>query len=212
MKIKCDNKKVLLSFLLLIPFLNGCIPSYTHYKGDVSIQVQPASMQSLDKNSSDRFIIISFWDYPSVNGAGGKIVINKVVLSEDNQISIDFPHKGYWVIWTPALGTQHITPEPGVIVFHENYLPSWSVGGTDNHSKFCCAKPMSHRIFQLELIEAEKSLLQTENLSFSGKIFLEKLLAAKKNVIKKMDRCKVLSAGEKAMVLEKLSRITESVK
>ena len=194
-----------LSLLMLIVSLNGCfLPSFTHSRSVVSIEVDQGNISPSDENTSKRFIVISFWEYPKVNNSRGKIVINEVILTEKQQISVDFPFKGYWVVWTPALGTQHLAPEPGIMLFYENYPLRWSMGIP---SRICCEKPLSEHGFKFEFNNLEENILLKEIESPSLKLFFEDFLSEKECLIKKVDKCKDITDEEKIMIFEKFEQI-----
>ncbi len=163
-------------------------------------------MPSIPSKEAERYIVVSLWDYPMINEKKGDIVINKVVLTEEKSITIDFPFKIYMVVWTPVFGTQHLAPEPGIVVFNKNHLPSWNVGGTDSQIRMCCEKPMSKHNFLIELLGSEQALLDEKGEYAFDKWFLEEFLAEKKNLIRKMEKCEGLTDEEIDMVLEKLSQ------
>lgn len=188
--------------LLLVTLLNGCfMPSCTHSKGTVSVQFDR------QKSISDRFIIVSFWEYPMVNDSRGKVVINEVILSDKQEIKIKFPLILYWAVWTPALGTQHLAPEPGIMVFHNNYPLKWNTGGTDTRLRVCCEKPETIHNFEFVLESSEEDRLLQQSKEPLMKMFFEDFLAAKEHLMKKIDKCKSITFEEKEMVLEKLKQI-----
>jgi len=71
------------------------MPYFTHTQGTLSIQ--PSSYKQVNPNieseETERYIVVSLWDYPTVNEKKGDIVINKVILTEEKSITIDFPFK-----------------------------------------------------------------------------------------------------------------------
>lgn len=194
--------------LILMVYLNGCMPSLTHTQGTLSIK--PSRNKQVNPNvqseETERYIVVSLWDYPTVNEKKGDIVINKVILTEEKSMNIDFPSKIYIVIWTPALGTQHLAPEPGIVVFNKNHLMSWNVGGTGPQVRMCCEKPRSKHNFLIELHDSEQALLDEKGKYKLDKWFLEEFLAEKQNLIKKMKKYKELTGEDIDMVLEKLSQ------
>ena len=196
------------SLLTIMVYLSGCMPYFTHTQGTLSIQ--PSSYKQVNPNieseETERYIVVSLWDYPTVNEKKGDIVINKVILTEEKSITIDFPFKIYMVVWTPALGAQHLAPEPGIVVFNKNYLMSWNVGGTDPNVRICCEKPRSKHNFLIKLLGSEQALLDEKGKYSFDQWFLEEFLAEKKDLIKKMKECKGLTDEEIDMVLEKLSQ------
>ena len=198
----------LFCLLLLIIFLNGCfMPSFTHSKGTVLVQVNQENVQSPNEIMPERFIIVSFWEYPMVNNSRGKVVVSEVLLTGKQQIEVNFPHKGYWVVWTPALGTQHLAPEPGIMVFHENYSPRWSLGGTDSRLRVCCEKPEKQHNFQFIFDDSDENMLLKRIDEPSVRIFFEEFLAEKEHLIKKVEKCRGITNEEENMVIEKLRQI-----
>jgi hypothetical protein len=195
------------ALLLLTAYLTGCVPSITKTRGTISILhgSNRELIPNVQDEEAERYIVVSLWDYPTVNEKEGDIVINKVLLTEEETATIDFPTKAYWVAWTPVFGSQHLAPEPGIVVFHKDHLPSWNVGGTDHDRGLYCDKPKSHHNFSIELIDSEGAWLEKKNDN-SDKWFLEEFLAEKKNLLKKMKKCKGLTEQEREMVLDKLLR------
>ena len=195
------------ALLILTVCLNGCMPSFTHTQGTLSIK--PSGNKQANSNipneGAERYIVVSLWDYPTVNEKKGGISINKVILTEEKSITIDFPSKAYMVVWTPVFGTQHLAPEPGILVLNKDYLPSWNVGGTDINHRMCCDKPRSKHNFSIELFGSEQALLDEKGKYEFDKWFFEEFLAEKKSLLKKMKKCKGLTDEEVAMVLDKLS-------
>jgi len=202
-----DRSIVLFGLIPSILILNGCMPFITHCKGDVIIQLHKDPLLSSGKETTHHFIIVSFWDYPTVNEKEGEIVINEVIVTEKKHLIINFPYKGYMAIWTPVLGTQHLAPEPGIIVFHENFPPSWNVGGTEPGIRICCEKPETEHEFKMDLFFDDVM----DQDSYSSKTFLEKFLTKREDLILKLNHCKELSSQEKAMVMEKLRRSAKTL-
>ncbi len=193
----------LLVFGVLILFTNGCMPAFTRCKGYLKIQNQQS-------NGDERFVVVSFWDYPVINNSKGRIIVNEVIATESKILTIDFPVKTYTVIWTPALGTQHLAPEPGILVFSKNYFPSWNIGGTEDELRICCGPPKSEHEFEIKLLASPENLFE-ENKYFT-KAFFEKLLDNKKDLLNKLRKCEGLTDEEEEMVLANLSRIEEIFK
>jgi len=201
-----------LGLLILIIFLNGCfIPSFTHSKSVVSIQVNQGNVSSSDENMPERFIVISFWEYPMVNDSRGKVVINEVILTEKQQINVNFPHKGYWLVWTPALGTQHLAPEPGVMVFYENHPLKWNRGGTDSRYRVCCEKPKTIHDFQFKFDDSQENIFLKRIEDPLMRTFFEDFLEEKEPLIKKIERCKGITGEERNMIFEKLKQIENAL-
>ena len=196
------------SILLVLLFLGGCMPAFTSCKGDLEIRTR-------DGAPHERFVVVSFWDYPTTNAIGGKrkrgeVVINEVLVIDSEVITVDFPTKVYTAIWTPALGTQHIAPQPGVMVFNANYLSSWNIGGTETYGKSCCGPPKTRHEFTIDLVTPEEFLLDRKD-DYSSIEFFEEFLDRKKDLVKKMRKCRGLTEEEKVMVLEKLSETARTL-
>jgi hypothetical protein len=137
----------------------------------------------------------------------GKAVINEVILTESKLITVKFPAKIYMVVWTPVLATQHIAPEPGIIVFNKDYSPSWNVGGTQSDKRMCCGPPKSSHEFTITFSSEEMPI--GRRAEYEAKELFEKLLDKKTDLTRKMGKCKGLTEAEKEMVLEKLSQTAE---
>lgn len=197
--------------LILIVFIDGCfiVPSVTHCKGTLSIQIRQDEIDTSKQEIPKRFILVSLWEYPEVNDSSGKIVINEVILTEDSEIRVNFPFTGYWIGWTPVFGTQHLAPEPVIMAFHDNYPLRWIYGSSGREYYeicYCCAKPETKLHFSLELSNPEEILSPDLKKDFGKKLFFEKFLAEKKTLIKKMERCKGITADDKRIILEKIKQ------
>ncbi|MCF7955043.1 MAG: hypothetical protein K9M75_04510 [Phycisphaerae bacterium] len=195
-------------FLIICVFLlSGCfIPAVTHCKGDVSIQNSDETLRFGSNDGSERFVVISFWEYPMVNSKPGKVVVNDVFVTNDLSFEVKFPPKGYWVVWMVALGVQHIAPEPGIMVIHKDYPASWDVGGTwEGNIGVCCQKPVTKRDFHINLKDLNESLLFYKKSSVGTKLFLEEFIDEGDDIIKKMEKYKSMTDEERQMVLDKIS-------
>lgn len=198
----------LLGALTLTTLLNGCFtPSFTYSKSVVSVQIDHKKILSFDKNIHNRYVIVSFWEYPIFNNSRGKVVIDDVILTNKQRTEVNFHHKGYWTVWTPALGTQHLAPEPGIMIFYENYPLRWSIGGTDLKRKICCEKPETRHNFEFEFVDAEENLLPRQNNNILTRVFIENFLAEKDCLIKKIENSKGITSEEKRIVLKKLDQL-----
>ncbi len=191
--------------IITLLLLNGCcfIPAVTHCNGTISIQ---AGEQPSKQKISSRYILISLWDFPQVNDSKGKVDINEVIVTEESKFTLDFPFKGYWILWTPALRTQHLAPEPAIMIFHNDYPLEWFYGRSVIHPelpKLCCEKPETRLNFSIVLDKPKESLSEIQKDHY--RIFFEKFLEAKEPLIKEMNKCKDVTKEEKNMVLEKIN-------
>jgi len=205
---KFHNYISLSGLLIVIIFLNGCfMPAATHCKGTVSISANQDEAESADQEISNRFILISLWDYPTVNNTPGKIIINEAIAVETKEITVDFPHKVYWTVWTPALGTQHLSPVPVIILFHEKYPLRFGYGSSDAKFELCCEKPKTKRHYSFELGNPEEILSAADKKSYRTKLLLKKFIQEKETLIKKIEQCKSITHEEKNMILIKIKQI-----
>ena len=192
-----------IALLIITAYLTGCMPSVTKTQGTINIcpSGNKQVMSSIPSKETERYVVVSLW----ASSLKEKYIINKVILTEEKTITIDFPMKAYLVAWTPVFGAQHLAPEPGIVVFHKDYLPSWNVGGTDTDKRICCDKPRSKHNFSIELVGSEQAWLDKKD-GYSDKWFLEEFLTERKNLLKKMKKCKELTEREREMVFDKLSQ------
>ena len=199
------NKLAMLSILTLPLFTAGCmfVPAITSSKGDLQIISQSNDIG----HANERFVVVSFWDYPTVNNDRGEVVITGVIVTESKFLDMKFPMVGYWMVWTPVFGTQHIAPEPGVMVFRDDCLPAWGFGCFEPEFgvKLCCQAPSSKHDFVIDLTNFEKTLYDEKRVP-DYKYFFEEFLDKKKDLIKKMDKCKDITSQEKSMVIDKITK------
>lgn len=192
-------------------FLGGCMPSFTHSKSTISITVNPENLNSSNPANTERYIVVSFWEYPTVNQSPGKIVIKDVFVTDKSTFAINFPLTGYWVVWTPVFGTQHLAPEPGIMVFHADYFPAKGIGVTDSKYGICCQKPESKHTFYPKLIESEQDFREKYSKIQNIRIFFLDFIDNTKILRRKLDQCKGITAEEKKMVFEKLTQAANAL-
>lgn len=188
----------------------GCAPAMTECRSAVAIRTGQAAEESPHADTGDRFIVVSFWDDPTVNDSVGELALQDVILTEGRELSIQFPLRTYWVVWTPALGAQHLAPRPGILVFHKDYPACWEIG--DCRGGVCCGKPDHSHAFTI--------VMSTDGSRFPEHVaqpFIAKLSGRRDEIIRMMNRHSELTTVDKAMVTEKLdqllgtNRITASV-
>jgi hypothetical protein len=200
--------KVVFGLMMVFLLQYGCAaPAFTHCTGSISIQVDQTKERQLAEETGNRFIVVSFWDYPTVNETKGELILDKVFATESSHITIEFPLRIYWVVWTPALGTQHLAPRPGIIVFHEDYLACWEIGNTTT-GRICCGRPTTKHEFIITPTTEGVASGQDAPFPYLTREFLEEFLAKKDDLISRMNSGKKLSTNESSMVLNKLDQIT----
>lgn len=194
---------MLFGFLALTILPYGCGPAFTRCRSTVSIHtMDTGTSQPSCNEASRRFIVISCWVWPNVNNTNGKLTIERVLLTDGNQLTLDFPLRAYWMIWTPALGTQHIAPRPAVAVFHADYPLTWAICYSPDG--FCCGRPATQCEFAVRLTTTTAIPGRDGLVAYEAQRFLDEFLAQKKALIRYMDNCKELTEADKTMVMEKL--------
>ena len=89
----------------------GCIwPGLAHPTLDV--RITGAGGQTA---AAQRFIVLQYWAE-----ANDKVEPLRALIMTTAQQSLTYPVRLYPVLWTPALGIQHMLPHPAVAVFTEN--------------------------------------------------------------------------------------------
>lgn len=185
-------------FVLLL--LSGCVfwPSAAHCKGKVFIESYLAGTDT----AQDRIIIVSAWEYPTVNNSTGKLQFDKVFIADKQEFTVSFPLTGYWVAWTPVLATQHLAPEPALLVFRKDSF--LSVVHPDNSVfKLCCMEPPTKCDFTIVPGNTEATLdVIQRNLD---RQFFAKLALSKGALVKKVNSSKNLTKDDKLMVIEQFN-------
>lgn len=123
---------------------SGCVwPAATYIHGVAGVK-QPglrraSSMPALHTETPTRMIVVKYWrvqelfnsDRMKFEFFGGEAV-------DRESFSVSFPPRFYPAIWTPALGTQHLLPDAGLIVFAEGRWPSHVIA---DDGRLCCETP-----------------------------------------------------------------------
>lgn len=136
------------SILLLIPFplVAGCmaLPGMTAAECDLRMQFAERSHGSRPAKPN---VVISYWWHQSIFGSGSLELLSVVRVDGDSLVRLKYPLRLYPIFWTPALGVQHVSPDPAAIAFREGCAPGFASGGKD----FCCAPPR-HGVQALKIV------------------------------------------------------------
>jgi hypothetical protein len=189
---------------MLLPLLYGCLPAVTYSTATVSIQTVHESATAADADVDDRFVIVSFWEYPTVDVFPGGVSIHNVVLCNGGSLTVSFPPRLYCVAWTPALGTQHFAPKPGVIAFHADGPPRWDIGQPQGCP--CCGKPRTEHAFTLSFSAPQSAPAETDPLCYQGRRLFEELLTAKGELLRELSRHRELRPSDQTMVVAKIEQ------
>ena len=70
-----------------------------------------------------RAVVVKYWYHEGVNDVPSGIQVLGVFVTDQPDFSVDYGPRGYALIFTPALGWQHLLPQPAVAVFADGYWP-----------------------------------------------------------------------------------------
>jgi hypothetical protein len=68
----------------------------------------------------ERQVAVYFWDHPSSSNGASKVEVVDIQPVLKYPSTVDYPARLYWMIWTPALGLQHIAPQKCVLLCSSN--------------------------------------------------------------------------------------------
>ena len=193
-RLKSFVLKALFSAMLLS--VSGCMTAVTDCRGQLAVRD--------GVEGEGRFVVVTFWQYPTVNLWQGRFVLDDIIVLDERTAAIEYDAKAYLVVWTPAMGTQHLAPDPGVAVFRQGCFPAWNVGGTGINRRYCCEKPSSEQAFVLQMACSEDKFLEGTNREIFDLDVLEKLNANEAKLLKKLNRCKQLTEQEKQLVIDQI--------
>jgi len=121
----------------------GCVwPASTYISGDVKLEfrgkvVDPAL--SAPQASPTKMILVKYWRVQELfNSDRMTFEFFGAETPDQTAFPVSFPLRFYPAIWTPALGTQHLLPDAGLIVFARGYWPAHVIPDTGRH---CCEAP-----------------------------------------------------------------------
>ncbi len=126
----------------LVVCLTGCAwPTATYIRGQADIAF--AASDSPQAEEPPRVVIIKYWRIQQLfNSDRRAFEFFGAELADSPVVAISFPLKFYTAIWTPALGTQHLLPDAGLVAFAEGRWPSHVIADSGRR---CCEAPSSGR-------------------------------------------------------------------
>ena len=196
MRKKPVGSALLIGSLVLIGLQSGCaVPSLIGYKGRLHIHVDKEQPHQTGGQVDDRFVVVSFLR----DASASRLRIHKVQVATRGESDVEFPLRAYWVIWTPALGVQHMAPRAGVMVFCERHPPSLHVGSPGDT---CCGRPTTRPYFHVVFPAPKAAPGRAVFLRYC----LEEFLAEEGQLRRKLERCDQLTAAERDMVVTDLRR------
>ena len=122
----------------------GCAPGPVRARG--TVEVLASSPGEQPRPPEGRTVVLTFWRHPGVNNRPARIVPQRAILAGREKEEIEFGLQLYPIVWTPALGTQHLAPVPGVAAFAEGYWPvvAYDVSTKGPRLPLCCGPPGRH--------------------------------------------------------------------
>jgi len=121
----------------------GCVwPAAICISGQASVE-----FRGLDTNLSlpasragpPRMIVVRYWRVQELlNSDRMRFESFGAEAADRTVFPLSFPLRFYTAIWTPALGTQHLLPDAGLIIFAEGYWPAHIIPDTGRR---CCEAP-----------------------------------------------------------------------
>lgn len=136
-------RKVIVFLCLSLIVCSGCAwPGFMTPKGTATVVTDLTFTPTTQKNAFayiPRMVVVQYWRNESINEIPSSIELIKAFAVDVGTFPVEFPSKMYTVIWTPALGAQHLHPEPEIMVFASGYWPVDCYG--DDGIKFGGAPP-----------------------------------------------------------------------
>lgn len=150
---------------------------------------------------ADRTVILTFWRFPSVNNSPPQFEFDNAHLVGKDLRCLRFSTKFYKIVWTPVLGTQHISPEPGVMVLAEGYCPmiGYDVAPINKEPRRCCEAPLDHiREFRLQMVPMSVGCSNLIESHVKNEYVL--LIRERKQIERIIKSCRDLTAADRKMV------------
>ncbi len=105
--------------------LGGCLvlPSAVWPSGEVHVRLAGGPDGAKPPPAKFRAVVVKYWYHEGVNDVPSGIQVLGVFVTDQPDFSVDYGPRGYALIFTPALGWQHLLPQPAVAVFADGYWP-----------------------------------------------------------------------------------------
>ncbi len=115
----------------------GCAawPAFTAPQGTLLI-TKDSDVPGPKVRGRPHCVVLTYWD----NQVDPSIDSFDALATDSNSVPFQFPLRMYAVIFSPALGFQHLSPEARLIVFAEGYEPAFSQQ-KEGDPRFCCGPP-----------------------------------------------------------------------
>jgi hypothetical protein len=132
------------AIVVLVLGSTGCMwPAATSVHGTAAVGQpdlhQAFSSQSPQTEKPTRVIVVKYWRIQELfNSDRMKFEFFGAEATDRAGFPISFPLRFYPAVWTPALGTQHLPPDAGLVVFAEGRWPTHIVA---NDGRRCCEAP-----------------------------------------------------------------------
>ncbi len=137
-------RAIIIGAAALMLLSGGCMwPAATYVHGTAKVTRPGMRLASSSPGSKPagpaRMIVVKYWSAQQLfNSDKKKFEFVGSMVAEKEDFCVSFPIRFYPAGWTPALGTQHLLPDAGLIIFAEGYWPTHVVA---DDGRRCCEAP-----------------------------------------------------------------------